>query len=38
MTPEKPRFVILRAQDEPADAHLIQVANAENRILAELHR
>jgi CheY-like chemotaxis protein len=37
MTPEKPRFVILLAEDEPADAHLVKVAISENRILAELH-
>ena len=37
MTSEKLRFVILLAEDEPADAHLVKVAIAENRILAELH-
>jgi CheY-like chemotaxis protein len=30
-------FVILLAEDEAADAHLIQVALKENRILADLH-
>ncbi len=37
MTTEKHRFVILLAEDEPADAHLIKVAIAENHILADLH-
>ena len=37
MTIEKQRFVILLAEDEPADAHLIKVAIAENHILADLH-
>ena len=36
MTMEKPRFVILLAEDEPADAHLVKVAIAENHILADL--
>lgn len=30
-------FVILLAEDEPADAHLVKVAISENRILADLH-
>ena len=30
-------FVILLAEDEPADANLVKVAIAENRILADLH-
>lgn len=37
MTTERHRFVILLAEDEPADAHLIKVAIAENHILADLH-
>jgi CheY-like chemotaxis protein len=37
MTTENHRFVILLAEDEPADAHLIKVAIAENHILADLH-
>ncbi len=37
MTSEKHRFVILLAEDEPADAHLVKVAFAENHILADLH-
>ena len=37
MTIENHRFVILLAEDEPADAHLIKVAIAENHILADLH-
>jgi CheY-like chemotaxis protein len=35
-TPPQP-FVILLAEDEPADAHLVKVAIDENRILADLH-
>jgi CheY-like chemotaxis protein len=31
------RFVILLGEDEPADAHLVKTALAENRILAELY-
>ena len=30
-------FVILLAEDESADAHLVKVAISENRILADLH-
>jgi CheY-like chemotaxis protein len=30
-------FVILLAEDEPADAHLVKVALSENKILADLH-
>jgi CheY-like chemotaxis protein len=30
-------FVILLAEDEPADANLVKVAISENRILADLH-
>jgi CheY-like chemotaxis protein len=30
-------FVLLLAEDEPADAHLVQVALKENRILADLY-
>lgn len=37
MKSEKPRFVILLAEDEPADAHLVKVALAENHILVDLH-
>ena len=33
----QPRFVILLAEDEPADAHLVKVALAENHILVDLH-
>ena len=36
MTSEEPRFVILLVEDEPADAHLVQVALTENRILADV--
>jgi CheY-like chemotaxis protein len=32
-----PPFVILLAEDEPADAHLVKVALVENHILADLH-
>ena len=31
------RFVILLAEDEPADAHLVKVALTENHILVDLH-
>jgi CheY-like chemotaxis protein len=31
-------FVILLAEDEPADAHLVQLALRENHILADLHQ
>ena len=37
MTPEQARFVILLAEDEPADAHLVKAALAENKIPADLH-
>jgi CheY-like chemotaxis protein len=37
MTTENQPFVILLAEDEPADAHLVKVAIAENHILADLH-
>ncbi len=37
MTTEQARFVILLAEDEPADAHLVKTALAENKIPAELH-
>ena len=37
MKPANSRFVILLAEDEPADAHLVKVALAENHILADLH-
>jgi CheY-like chemotaxis protein len=37
MTTEQARFVILLAEDEPADAHLVKAALAENEILADLH-
>ena len=37
MTTEKHRFVILLAEDEPADAHLVKAALSENHILADLH-
>jgi len=30
-------FVVLLAEDDPADAHLVKVAIAENHILADLH-
>ncbi len=30
-------FVILLAEDEPADAHLVKTALAENRIMTDLH-
>jgi CheY-like chemotaxis protein len=33
-----PDFVILLAEDEPADAHLVKMALKENRILADLHQ
>jgi CheY-like chemotaxis protein len=34
---ESQPFVILLAEDEPADAHLVKAALAENRILTDLH-
>lgn len=37
MNTEKHRFVILLAEDEPADAHLVKAALSENHILADLH-
>jgi CheY-like chemotaxis protein len=37
MNTEKHKFVILLAEDEPADAHLVKAAISENRILADLH-
>jgi CheY-like chemotaxis protein len=37
MTTEQARFVILLAEDEPADAHLVKAALAENKIQADLH-
>ncbi len=37
MTPEPLPFVILLAEDEPADAHLVKAALAENRIITDLH-
>ena len=37
MTTEQPRFVILLAEDEQADAHLVKAALAENKIPADLH-
>ena len=37
MTSDPPAFVILLAEDEPADAHLVKTALAENRIMADLH-
>jgi CheY-like chemotaxis protein len=36
MTSDEHRFVILLVEDEPADAHLVQVALTENRILADV--
>jgi CheY-like chemotaxis protein len=36
MTTVEHRFVILLVEDEPADAHLVQVALTENRILADV--
>lgn len=36
MTPEAHRAVMLLAEDEPADAHLVKVALSENRILVDL--
>ena len=38
MNTESKPFVILLAEDEPADAHLLEIALNENRILADLHR
>jgi CheY-like chemotaxis protein len=37
MTTEPDRFVILLAEDEPADAHLLKSAISENGIPADLH-
>lgn len=37
MNPETDAFVILLAEDEPADAHLVKTALTEARILADLH-
>jgi CheY-like chemotaxis protein len=37
MTSEPDRFVILLAEDEPADAHLVKSAIFENGIPADLH-
>lgn len=37
MNPEPDAFVILLAEDEPADAHLVKAALTEARILADLH-
>ena len=37
MNLEPDPFVILLAEDEPADAHLVKAALHENRILADLH-
>ena len=37
MSNETQPFVILLAEDEPADAHLVKAALAENRILTDLH-
>ena len=37
MNTESLPFVILLAEDEPADAHLVKTALAENRILTDLH-
>ena len=37
MNAEIRRFVILLAEDEQADAHLVKVALTENHILADLH-
>lgn len=37
MTTDIQPFVILLAEDEPADAHLVKTALAENRIMNELH-
>jgi CheY-like chemotaxis protein len=36
MTTQEHRFVILLAEDEPADAHLVKTAISENHILADL--
>ncbi len=38
MKSDAQRFVILLAEDEPADAHLVKVALTENRILVDLHQ
>ena len=37
MTTKQARFIILLAEDEPADAHLVKTALVENKIPAELH-
>ncbi len=37
MTTEPLPFVILLAEDEPADAHLVKAALAENGIITDLH-
>jgi CheY-like chemotaxis protein len=37
LNPEPDAFVILLAEDEPADAHLVKAALTEARILADLH-
>lgn len=37
MSAKSKPFVILLAEDEPADAHLVKVAIAENHILADLY-
>jgi CheY-like chemotaxis protein len=37
MTTEQERFIILLAEDEPADAHLVKAALTENGIQADLH-
>lgn len=37
MNPQPDPFVILLAEDEPADAHLVQAALAESGIAADLH-
>lgn len=37
MNTDKHRFIILLAEDEPADAHLVKAALTENHILADLH-
>ena len=37
MSKTKPPFVILLAEDEPADAHLVKMAFSENKLLVDLH-
>lgn len=37
VTPEPANFVILLAEDEPADAHLVQAALAEGQVAAQLY-